>query len=253
MRKWNWVCVFFWLMLCVSSVQAQIEIKTESATAISGLNDPAVVGDVVVFTGGELKLKSIGIIYVEAVGEVTVDATDEQRLPVEVKPIEGQPGVFVVEKPGKVWVDVSEYGEVELAGGARRRILLDRKTVVVVVSPDPTPPGPEPSPPGPGPGPSPDAPFEGLAGKVSRLAVSLTPANKAKLRQVFEEASARMKRGEFLQISQASNYITANRPPCSPGSGCADLYNFLAADARTRTLGWQAAQDYYLEVAKGLR
>lgn len=231
------------LLCCCESAYAQIEVQSESATAIVGIKEPAIVGDMVVFSGGEIKLKPIGIIYVEAVGEVTVTASDEQRLPVEIK--ESSPGVYIIEKSGKFWVEASEYGEVELAGGARRRILLDRRVVVVDVGP-PAPPVP-PTPPEPS-----DA-FDGLAGKVSRLAVSLSATNKAKLRQVFEEASARMKRGEFLQISQASNYITANRPPCSPGSGCADLYNFLAADARTRTLGWQAAQEYYLEVAKGLR
>lgn len=231
------------LFLLSTPVYAQIEVKSESATAIVGLKDPSVIGDLIVFSDGKIETKTVGIIYVEAVGETTVEATNEQRLPVEIREIEK--GVYLIETPGKAWVEVSEYGEVELAGGARRRILLDRRVVVVDVGP-PAPPVP-PTPPGPS-----DA-FDGLAGKVSRLAVSLSATNKAKLRQVFEEASARMKRGEFLQISQASNYITANRPPCSPGSGCADLYNFLAADARSRTLGWQAAQDYYREIAKGLR
>lgn len=231
------------LFFLCSPVYAQIEVKSESATAIVGLKDPSVIGDLIVFSDGEIKTKTVGIIYVEAVGETTVEATNEQRLPVEIREIEK--GVYLIETPGKAWVEVSEYGEVELAGGARRRILLDRRVVVVDVGP-PAPPVP-PTPPEPS-----DA-FDGLAGKVSRLAVSLSATNKAKLKQVFEDAAARMKRGEFLQISQASNYITANRPPCSPGSGCADLYNFLAADARTRTLGWQAAQDYYLEIAKGLR
>ena len=234
------------LLLCgISVAQAQIEVKSESATAIVGLKDPSVIGDLIVFSDGKIETKTVGIIYVEAVGETTVEATNEQRLPVEIKEVEK--GVYLVETPGKAWIEVSEYGQVELAGGARRRILLDRRVVVVDVGP-PAPPVP-PSPPEP----SPDAPFDGLAGKVSRLSVSLTASNKAKLTQVFEEAAARMKRGEFLQISQASNYITANRPPCSPGSGCADLYNFLAADARSRTLGWQAAQDYYREIAKGLK
>lgn len=231
------------LFFLCSPVYAQIEVKSESATAIVGLKDPSVIGDLIVFSDGEIKTKTVGIIYVEAVGETTVEATNEQRLPVEIREIEK--GVYLIETPGKAWVEVSEYGEVELAGGARRRILLDRRVVVVDVGP-PAPPVP-PTPPEPS-----DA-FDGLAGKVSRLAVSLSATNKAKLKQVFEDAAARMKRGEFLQISQASNYITANRPPCSPGSGCADLYNFLAADARSRTLGWQAAQDYYREIAKGLR
>ena len=231
------------LFFLCSPVYAQIEVKSESATAIVGLKDPSVIGDLIVFSDGEIKTKTVGIIYVEAVGETTVEATNEQRLPVEIQEIET--GVYLIETPGKAWVEVSEYGQVELAGGARRRILLDRRVVVVDVGP-PAPPVP-PTPPEPS-----DA-FDGLAGKVSRLAVSLSATNKAKLKQVFEDAAARMKRGEFLQISQASNYITANRPPCSPGSGCADLYNFLAADARTRTLGWQAAQDYYREIAKGLR
>ena len=231
------------LFLICSPVYAQIEVKSESATAIVGLKDPSVIGDLIVFSDGEIKTKTVGIIYVEAVGETTVEATNEQRLPVEIREVEK--GVYLIETPGKAWVEVSEYGQVELAGGARRRILLDRRVVVVDVGP-PAPPVP-PTPPEPS-----DA-FDGLAGKVSRLAVSLSATNKAKLKQLFEDAAARMKRGEFLQISQASNYITANRPPCSPGSGCADLYNFLAADARTRTLGWQAAQDYYREIAKGLR
>jgi len=231
------------LLCCCESAYAQIEVQSESATAIIGIKEPAIVGDMVVFSGGEIQLKPIGIIYVEAVGEVTVTASDEQRLPVEVK--ESSSGVYIIEKSGKFWVEASEYGEVELAGGARRRILLDRRVVVVDVGP-PAPPVP-PTPPEP----QPDAPFDGLAANVARLSARLSAANKAKLKQVFTEAADRMKRGQYLQISQASAYITANRPPCSPGSDCAELYNFIATDARTRTLGWQAAQDYYREIAKG--
>lgn len=260
MRKWNmrWTAAIAWCVTCLavmmSQAQAQIETKVEKATAISGLESPSVVGGLVLSRGGEAKSKPVGILYVEAVGEVSVDATDEKRQPVEVKRVAD--GVYLVDRPGSTWVEVSEYGEVELAGGSRRKILLDRRTVVVVVeSPDPVPPGPGPTPPGPGPGPTPPgpAPFDGIAGKVAGLSRNMTAANKAQLAQVFSDAADRMKRGEFLQLSQASRFIAANQPPCTPTAGCAELYNFLANDARGRTLSWQAAQDYYREIARGLR
>jgi hypothetical protein len=228
----------------------QIETKTETVTAISGLNSPSVVGGLVLSRGGTPKTKPVGIIYVEAVGVVSVEASDEKRQPVEIKEV--AEGTYLVERSGSTWVEVSEYGEVELAGGQRRKILLDRRTVVVVVEPsDPTPPGPEP-PPGPGPGPSP-GPFDGIAAKVSQLSRTMDAANKQRLAQVLTESADRMSRGQYLQLSQVVGYINANRPPCTQGSGCAELYAFMAADARGRTLSWQAAQDYYREMARGLR
>jgi hypothetical protein len=240
------VLFILWPSICV----AQIETKTETVTAISGLDSPSVVGGLVLSRGGTPKTKPVGIIYVEAVGVVSVEATDEKRQPVEIKEV--AEGTYLVERSGSTWVEVSEYGEVELAGGQRRKILLDRRTVVVVVEPsDPTPPGPEP-PPGPGPGPSP-GPFDNIAAKVSQLSRTMDSSNKQRLSQVLTESADRMSRGQYLQLSQVVGYINANRPPCTQGSGCAELYAFMAADARGRTLSWQAAQDYYREMAKGLR
>lgn len=237
--------------LICSVCQAQIEIKTEQAKAISGLEQPSVVGDLVLFGKGTPKVKSVGVIYVEAVGEVSVEATDEKRQPVQVSRVSD--GVYLVDRPGSTWVEVSEYGEVELAGGQRRKILLDRKTAVVVVD-DPTPPGPGPgpSPPGPGPSPTPQ-PFDGLAGKVTQLSQSMDLNNKTRLASVLDTIVLRMDSGQFLQIGQASKYLTENRPPCTPQSGCAELYNFMAADARGRTLSFEQAKQYYRELAKGLR
>jgi hypothetical protein len=240
------VLFILWPSICV----AQIETKTETVTAISGLDSPSVVGGLVLSRGGTPKTKPVGIIYVEAVGVVSVEASDEKRQPVEIKEV--AEGTYLVERSGSTWVEVSEYGEVELAGGQRRKILLDRRTVVVVVEPsDPTPPEPTP-PPGPGPGPSP-GPFDGIAAKVSQLSRTMDSANKQRLAQVLTESADRMSRGQYLQLSQVVGYINANRPPCTQGSGCAELYAFMASDARTRTLSWQAAQDYYREMAKGLR
>jgi hypothetical protein len=241
-----------WLLvsLMVAPVLGQIETKTETVTAISGLDSPSVVGGLVLSRGGVPKTKPVGIIYVEAVGVVSVEATDEKRQPVEIKEV--AEGTYLVERSGSTWVEVSEYGEVELAGGQRRKILLDRRTVVVVVEPsDPNPPEPTP-PPGPGPGPSP-GPFDGIAAKVSQLSRTMDASNKQRLAQVLTESADRMSRGQYLQLSQVVGYINANRPPCTQGSGCAELYAFMAADARGRTLSWQAAQDYYREMAKGLR
>jgi hypothetical protein len=254
MRKWQTMAAAAWVLAAwmVAPVLGQIETKTETVTAISGLDTPSVVGGLVLSRGGTPKTKPVGIVYVEAVGTVSVEATDERRQPVEVQEVAA--GTYLVDRTGSTWVEVSEYGEVELAGGQRRKILLDRKTVVVVVDPpNPTPPGPEPTPPpGPGPGPSP-APFDGIAAKVGQLSRTMEPANRQRLAQVLTEAADRMSRGQYLQLSQVVGYINANRPPCTQGSGCAELYNFMAADARGRTLSWQAAQDYYREIAKGLR
>jgi hypothetical protein len=240
------------LGLICSVCQAQVEIKTEQAKALSGLESPSVVGELVLFANGSPKVKSVGVIYVEAVGEVSVEATDEKRQPVQVSRVSD--GVYLVDRPGSTWVEVSEYGEVELAGGQRRKILLDRKTAVVVVD-DPTPPpgpGPGPSPPGPGPSPTPDL-FDGLAGKVSQLSRNMDLQKKLQLIGVLDTIAQKMDRGEFLQIKQCADYLNTNRPPCTPQAGCAELYNFMAADARGRVLSFEQAKQYYRELAKGLR
>jgi hypothetical protein len=244
--------VLIFVALFAATATAQIEIKTEQAKAISGLSEPSVVGELVLFIKGSPKVKSVGVIYVEAVGEVSVEATDEKRQPVQVSRVSD--GVYLVDRPGSTWVEVSEYGEVELAGGQKRKILLDRKTAVVVVD-DPTPPpgpGPGPSPPGPGPSPTPDL-FDGLAGKVSQLSRNMDLQKKLQLTSVLDTIAQKMDRGEFLQIRQSAEYLTANRPQCTPQSGCAELYNFMAADARGRMLSFEQAKQYYREIAKGLR
>ena len=232
---------------------AQIEVKTETAQALSGLTEPSVVGNLVLFRSGSPKQKPVAVLYVEAVGSVSVDATNEQRMPVEIKSVSD--GVYLVEAPGKTWVDVSEYGEVELAGGQRRKILLDRKTVVVEVGPPippPPGPGPGPSPPGPGPSPTPDL-FDGLASKVSQLSRNMDLAKKLQLTNVLDTIAQKMDRGEFLQIKQCADYLNTNRPPCTPQAGCAELYNFMKSDAQGRVLSFEQAKAYYRELAKGLR
>lgn len=232
---------------------AQIETKVETATALSGLESPTMVGNLILYKSGSPKQKKVGVVYVEAVGTVSVEASDEKRQPVEVKLVAD--GVYLVERSGSTWVEVSEYGEVELAGGVKRKILLDRKTVVVVVEPlDPLPPpGPGPAPPpGPGPGPSPE-PFDGLAAKVRQLSVGMEIANKIKLQNVLDTIVQRMETGQILQIKQAADYLNLNRPPCTPQAGCAELYNFMAADARGRVLSFEQAKAYYRELSKGLR
>jgi hypothetical protein len=251
MQAWkSWVAVQILVAVLATMASdrasAQIEVKTETVQALSGLTEPSVVGNLVLFSGGSPKQKPVAVVYVEAVGTVSVDATNEQRMPVEIKSVSD--GVYLIDAPGKTWVEVSEYGEVELAGGQRRKILLDRKTVVVEVGPAPTP-----TPPGPGPGPTPPAPFDGLAGKVSQLSQSMDLNNKTKLASVLDTIVLRMESGQFLQIGQAAKYLTENRPPCTPQAGCAELYNFMAADARGRTLSFEQAKNYYRELAKGLR
>lgn len=250
-QSWLAVSVCFFVAVLATTATAQIEIKTEQAKAISGLEQPSVVGELVLFAKGSPKVKSVGVIYVEAVGEVSVEATDEKRQPVQVSRVSD--GVYLVDHPGSTWVEVSEYGEVELAGGQRRKILLDRKTAVVVVDDiSPPGPGPGPSPPGPGPSPTPDL-FDGLAGKISQLSRNMDLASKLKLTGVLDTIAQKMDRGEFLQIKQAADYLNTNRPPCTPQAGCAELYNFMAADARGRVLSFEQAKAYYRELAKGLR
>jgi len=248
MRKWeSWfgVTVVF-LLLTSQAAQAQIETKVETATALSGLESPTIVGNLILYKAGSPKQKPVGVVYVEAVGSVSVDATNEQRMPVEIKQVSD--GVYLVEAPGKTWVEISEYGEVELAGGQRRKILLDRKTVVVEVGPPIPPPGPGPGPTPPGP-----APFDGLASKVSQLSRNMDLAKKMQLATVLDTIAQKMDRGEFLQIKQCADYLNTNRPQCTPEAGCAELYNFMARDAGMRTLSFESAKSYYRELAKGLR
>ena len=251
MRKWeSWfgVTVVF-LLLISQAAQAQIETKVETATALSGLESPTMVGNLILYKTGSPKQKKVGVVYVEAVGDVSVEGSDENRKEVKVPKIAD--GVYLVDRVGSTWVEISEYGEVELAGGVRRKILLDRKTVVVVVD-DPTPPGPEPGPSPPGPGPSPEL-FDGLAGKVARLSANMDFAKKQQLVNVLDTIAQKMDRGEFLQIKQAAEYLTNNRPQCTPEAGCAELYNFMLRDAGMRTLSFEQAKSWYREVAKGLR
>ena len=242
MPKYCYTLVLLALLL-VSPALGQVDIKSGTYLKLDGATSVKTVGDhVLVPTSSQVVFKPVGIVIVTTVAaNVEVAVTDETRTPVEVEEIDKN--VFCLEKPGKYWVDVTVIDF--------DKNIYSRKQIVVTVGtvpPTPTPPGP-----GPGPAPSPNGPFEGLAAKVRNVSVSMQPDAKFSLANVFETAAAKLASREFLQLSQAANYINTNSPQCTPATGCKPVYDFLATDARSRVLSINSAVEYYREIAKGLR
>jgi hypothetical protein len=108
------------------------------------------------------------------------------------------------------------------------------------------PPDPDPDP-DPNPVP-PDGPFDGLAARVQAAAVG-KPQNAA-IGKVFADIAGKMKRFEYLQVSQAKQELTEKLMPYR--ADYRDLIQMLVDDASGRSLNWFLTIDWYTEIAKGL-
>jgi hypothetical protein len=208
-------------LLCLSLVAliackacGQIEASVTKYQQVFGLNTPIVVGTRVLAEKVDtISTKPVALIYVDAAGEIKVEASDIQRQDVRIAKIDD--GMYLLDAPGKTWVEIKEYIEFEV-NGVKRKFLSDSKTLVVELGkPDPGP-GP-----GPGPGPTPPEPtscdakansnFEFLAKRscqwVDQVVIAASRSKRGELSKVYQSASEKLSSGQHLTINAASTAV----------------------------------------------
>lgn len=237
------------LILLSSQANAQIEITHEPIGVLPIETEIKKLGDLYIVRSTEpLVPTRIELIHVATEAEdFDVKATDQSLFPVEL--IQGSSHDFGLKGTGRFLIQVDEYGQIQLVDGSIRRIRLDSYSEVIEVGDGPGP-GPGPGPP-PGPGPDPDGAFDGLAAKVAAYARRLTSDHRSQISGVLSTAADKMRTYEFRVLSQATEYIARNWPPCT-SSDCKAIWDLVGKDAENRQLSWQETQDYYRTVAKGV-
>lgn len=219
----------------------QLAVTSENATRLLGIESFQQVGDVVL-VDADAKIKTAPVAIVRASTEasnVSFEASDINRIPVDFVVID--PKTILVSTPGKTWVDCNciDFD----------KQIYARTTVVVEIGESPPDPGPEPGP-GPSPPPNPDGPFDGLAARVAIAAASMSDEGKSDIASLLTETVAKMADYEFRTFLDVRDYIADNWPE---DESARSLYKLLADDSGSRLLSWQQAQQYYLEIVKGVQ
>lgn len=119
----------------ISSIAfGQLTVETQSATQVLGLQNAEKIGNGV-FVDAGIEIKKTSVVLVIATTDasnITFEASDEKRLPVEFEQL--TPTTISIDSAGKTWVDVTCIDF--------KQNIYDRKTVVVQLgsNPDPVPP-----------------------------------------------------------------------------------------------------------------
>lgn len=232
------------LILSLSSACCfgQLAVTSEKATRLLGVESSQTIGDVVL-VDPDANIKMIPVVIINAdtdASNVSFEASDINRIPVDFIPLDGKS--ILVSAAGKTWVDVNVIDF--------EKQIYARTTVVVEVGespPDPTPPGPEP--PGPTP-PDPEGLFDGLAARVALASAGVSDSVKSEIASVLKDAARKMSEYDFRTFLDVRDYIADNWPD---DESARSLYKLLADDSGNRILSWQQAQQYYLEIVKGLQ
>lgn len=197
--------MFLSLVACTS--HAQIEASVSKSQQITGIKSPLLLGDrLLAEEVGPITTSPVALILVASPSEIRVDASNINRE--EVKLAKLDEGLYLLDSPGKTWVEIKEYVEFEL-NGVKRKFLSDSKTIVVELgAPGP---GPGPNPP---PGPSPAActaktnsNFENLAKRCCEWVSAVDASVRGKrvaLAAIYKDASEQLADGRLLTINASS-------------------------------------------------
>lgn len=221
-----------------SAAISQLAVETRSVRQLDGLGKLEQIGSAY-FLSADAKITVTpgALVTVETEAEnVVFEVSDANRIPVEFDQLDKK--TILIKRGGKSWADVTVIDfEKNIYG--RKIVLVELGDVPIPpIPPDPVPPGPDPV-----------GPFDGLAGKIRAITPGIDKEDASTIERVCRNAADRMLRFEYKQLSQAKEYIKASWPDCER---CKAIYDLLADDAKDRQLSWLEAQQYYLEVAKGV-
>lgn len=220
MRRWIAASLFLFASFCYRQTEVaslcygQTEVEVIKYQEIVGSKDAVVLGGRLFVAGVDTQLASreCAVVKVQSASEIRVDGSDVDRKTVPVTQLETN--VWLVTAPGKTWLDIREYIEIEIAG-VKRKLLSDSRLVVVELGrpvPPPVPPGPGPTPP------TPPTPVTGCESKTNTAFSSLARRScewvsdvaaggrikRSDLSKAYKETADKLATGEHLTINAAS-------------------------------------------------
>lgn len=143
-------CLLLGLLLPWSAVQAQLEVRSDIVSQLTGVGGVTSVGDSVIVTGDAsgVQLRPCGMITVTTeAANVEIEAEDRDRRMLPVRMLDSSDGVsrYLIEHAGRVWVDVVAIDFQKNIYRRRSGIVLDIPDASPVVpdGPDIEPPSPE--------------------------------------------------------------------------------------------------------------
>lgn len=196
------------VLLLVCKACGQIDISVTKHQEVVGLKSPTVIGSKVLVDSleGQITTKPVALLLIQSPSEIKVEGSDIQRQPVAVTKLID--GMYLLDAPGKTWIEVNEYVEFEL-NGVKRKFLSDSQTVVVELGPY-IPPVPPPPPPG-----SCDSKtnsnFEGLSKRacqwIDQVVASGSRIKRSELSKVYSDAADKLASGQHLTINAATDSV----------------------------------------------
>lgn len=203
------------VLLIACKACGQIDISVTKHQEVVGLKSPTLIGNRVLVESLEdgLTTKPVALLLIQAQSEdIRVEGSDIQRQDVAIQKVAD--GMYLLDAPGKTWVQVKEYIELEISG-TKRRFLSDEKTIVVELGPPVPPVPPVPPPPAPG---SCDAKtnsnFDGLSKRacewVDQVVIANARRKRSELAQVYLDGAEKLSSGQYLTINAASDGVKAD-------------------------------------------
>lgn len=192
------------IALLAGNLFGQIDVNVVKYQQVTGLKNPVIIGSAIFVESLDATIVSKPVAVIAAKSqtgcEIVVEATNQQRESVTLEKIDSG---YLLTSPGKTWVEVKEYAEIEIRG-VPRKFLVDSKEILVELGP----PIPPPPPPG-----SCDQKtntnFNNLA-KRSCEWVSIVGAFSSKrgeLSKVYLGASEMLASGKLLTIDASSAFV----------------------------------------------
>ena len=127
-----------WAVLFAQSAFAQLAVESQNAVQLSGISEAKTIGNAV-FVASDATVAKLPVILITATTDaanITFEASDQSRLPVEFQQL--TPNIIAVRSAGKTWVDVTA---IDFAKNIYARKLL---VVELGDAPDPPPDPPVP-------------------------------------------------------------------------------------------------------------
>ena len=121
-----------WAVLFAQSAFAQLAVESQNAVQLSGISEAKTIGNAV-FVASDATVAKLPVILITATTDaanITFEASDQSRLPVEFEQL--TPNIIAVRSSGKTWVDVTA---IDFA-----KNIYARKLLVVELGDAPDPP-----------------------------------------------------------------------------------------------------------------
>lgn len=220
-------------LLMTSPLWGQLTVNTRTAIQVSGLDDAEKIGEAI-FVASDTTVVKLPVMLITATTEaanITFEVSDKERNPVSFNQV--NKNTIVLSQNGKLWVRI-------VAIDFDKNLYSTKLIQLEIASPD------EPNPPDP----VPDGPFDSLAKRVAKVSSSMSELERKEISLLLASVIEKMDKYDFRTLEQVRDYVEQK---WSKSESAKKLRDFLISDSKDRLLSWQQAQDYYLEILKGLK